>query len=430
MDWLSFLGYLLFALTIYLYILGCSKKEDFKKNSGLFFTISLVAIVALSFGLTFLKDIQNQYLHTDMLSYTIVASVPTLFALFFSKTHAHRKIYAIVGGVILRTGISRIGNYILSFFPSLNDYLSLLISTLTIIVFFVPIYLFLMRKIALDDNFVPSRRDVVLLIVLGLIGMPCAYIEQFVQNDIFFYTYYVVFELLFFFLVSFIQYYLYASYRRALMKEYEKELIHQRLEQYDNLQEVINVMNIKAHDLKHQIREIKAKNQLDEEVVDDLNKIIDEYNSTIKTGYELLDSVLTQKKYVCLSKETTLNIIVDEKYFRIFTTEELKSFIGNALDNAIEYVSKIENKENRYIGLKTVANDFFFKIIVENYCETPVAFDKNGFPISTKGDIWNHGFGTKSIARICKKHGGEVNFYYENNTFSIIALFPISTLNK
>ena len=161
---------------------------------------------------------------------------------------------------------------------------------------------------------------------------------------------------------------------------------------------------------------------------DDLNKVIDEYYSTIKTGYELLDSLLTQKKYLCLSRHTTLNIIIDEKYFRFFTTEELKNFIGNALDNAIEYIATVSDIEKRYIGLKTVANDYFFKIIVENYCQDDIEFDKNGFPISKKVDRFNHGFGTRSIARICKKYNGEINYYYENNTFSLIALFPISLI--
>ena len=90
---------------------------------------------------------------------------------------------------------------------------------------------------------------------------------------------------------------LYIQVRLCVEKKLEKELetlsllLHQSEEQYRQSNENIMLLNLKCHDLKHQIREYTQKRTMDEEYIKDLENIVNIYDSPVKTGNEALDLV-------------------------------------------------------------------------------------------------------------------------------------------
>lgn len=98
--------------------------------------------------------------------------------------------------------------------------------------------------------------------------------------------------------------------------------------------------------------------------------------------------------------------------------EDIYCLFGNMLDNAIEYVMTVEEKEKRFIRLFVKTNDNIKVIHQENYFDGRLQFS-DGLPQTTKSDRINHGFGVKSIAHIVKKYGGELSVAVDGELFKM-----------
>ena len=103
---------------------------------------------------------------------------------------------------------------------------------------------------------------------------------------------------------------------------------------------------------------------------------------------------------------------------------DICSIFGNALDNAIESVEKLEDVNRRLIRVAVFAQDNFLMIRVENYFETPVKL-KNGEFATTKANKLYHGYGIKSIRYTADKYGGSVSITTEDRWFHLRVLIPI-----
>ena len=103
---------------------------------------------------------------------------------------------------------------------------------------------------------------------------------------------------------------------------------------------------------------------------------------------------------------------------------ELYSLFGNAIDNAITAVRKVEDESRRYIGLNVSQLKGFVKVNIHNYYEGELNFSEEGLPLTTKADKENHGFGMKSIRYIVEKYGGTVSVKTEKGVFNLNILFP------
>lgn len=202
-----------------------------------------------------------------------------------------------------------------------------------------------------------------------------------------------------------------------------KILRHQEKEQYNLSKETIELINIKCHDLKHQIRNIGSRSSFSEDSVKEMEDLISIYDSTVRTGNEVLDVILTEKKLHCTKKNIGLSCIVDGKRLGFMKDSDIYSLFGNLLDNAIEAVGPLEDGK-RIIGLrvKTVGN--LLSINIHNYYDKCLTFE-NGFPETTKKDKQYHGFGLKSVQYICEKYGGDLSINTQNNVFTINIMFSL-----
>ncbi len=199
------------------------------------------------------------------------------------------------------------------------------------------------------------------------------------------------------------------------------ELLHREREQYHLSKENIELINIKCHDLKHQINALRQGTS--ESRIREIEDAVMIYGCNAKTGNDALDVILTEKSLYCERHEIVLNYFVDGAALAGMDDIDVYSFFGNALSNAIEAVSGIKDRELRFIAMNVYAKDGFLSVHVENYCENKIAFE-NGLPVTAKDKNY-HGFGMKSMDHIAKKYGGVLQTSLEGEKFRLDLLIPI-----
>lgn len=184
------------------------------------------------------------------------------------------------------------------------------------------------------------------------------------------------------------------------------------------------MINIKCHDLKHIITQKLETKNIDNDFIEEVNRSINIYDANIDVGNDTLNILLSQKSLQCKNNDIDLSILLEANKLSFISSSDLFSLFGNAIDNAIECELK-ENKENRFIKIKSIAKENFIVIKIENYCSNNVTI-KNKTIETTKKDKYNHGFGIKSIKNIVSKYDGELNISLENNVFELIMFFNIT----
>ncbi len=222
----------------------------------------------------------------------------------------------------------------------------------------------------------------------------------------------------------------YQSRMIKIDKERELEAINAMLRaQYDhyrNYQDTINLINMKYHDLKHQLNGLRRETDPDKrrEWIDVLSRELETYKPETQTGNQVLDGVIDQKIPLMRRSDIKFTRVIDGKLLDFMHVTDICTIFGNALDNAIENLVLTEDIEKRLIHLCVNAKKQFVYIEISNYCDHPVRI-VDGYPVTTKKDKKFHGFGVKSIVHTAEKYGGSVNYLVENDMFYIKILIPM-----
>ncbi len=198
------------------------------------------------------------------------------------------------------------------------------------------------------------------------------------------------------------------------------DFISNKMRYYEMSHEGIVSLQTKCHDLKHQIRAIRSeagKARFDE-YLDELEDSINEYSTVIECGNPTIDIVLTEKNILCYSNGVKFTYMIDGTLFGFLKEREIYSLFGNALDNALEAVTKIEDPEKRLITLKSNTRGGMTVMQVENTIAGDMSLSEGTLPQTTKTGS-GHGFGLRSIQRIAEKHGGTMTLRSEGGVFRL-----------
>lgn len=186
-------------------------------------------------------------------------------------------------------------------------------------------------------------------------------------------------------------------------------------------QDTINTVNIKYHDLKHMLSQLRPGADtigFAESVVD----VLKDYESTVSTGNNTLDMILTEMNLKYAQNGIDFSCIADGSAISFMSSIDIISLFSNALDNACEanaYVS--EGDREVYFTIRKTMD--MVSIVIENPYSTTLTM-KNGLPISIKGNRQYHGFGMKSIRSTVQKYGGDMSITTDNNRFVLRILIP------
>ena len=200
-------------------------------------------------------------------------------------------------------------------------------------------------------------------------------------------------------------------------------LWEQAREQYRISKENIEAINIKCHDLKHQLLAVKDKT--DEREYARMMELVDSYGSQIETGSEVLDVVFQEKNFQCRKLGIQFTCIIDGAALNFMDTIDLYVLFGNLIDNCIEAVSALPETEVKNVQVTVRRERGFVIVTTENGYAGELQW-ADGRLRTSKGDEQNHGFGLLSIEKIIHKYGGRYSIQTDEQIFTMNIVFPVN----
>lgn len=203
--------------------------------------------------------------------------------------------------------------------------------------------------------------------------------------------------------------------------ENENMILEQLLEsdkrQYEQAKKDMEKINIRYHDLKQQYSQADAAERAK------LETEMEALNLRYYTGNKALDIILTQKAAVCGEDDIQFICSVDGSCLAEIKPFHIYSLLGNAIDNAIECLVKVDDLSKRVIRLNICRRGGMAVIRMENYTPAPPVLE-DGILISTKQDTSEHGYGMKSIQNISELYGGTADYFVEDEIFYLLVTLP------
>ncbi len=209
------------------------------------------------------------------------------------------------------------------------------------------------------------------------------------------------------------------SERRAAIAS---QLLYSERRRYEREKQIHDAINIKCHDIRHQIAALgEAGHRAELQKIDPLITI---YDTSIHTRNAALDVVLSGKALASSSQRITLTCLADGRRMGFMEDSDIYALFGNILDNAIEAAQAMDDPEKRIISLNVSTRDDLLLIECQNFCTDHLTM-KDGLPETTKENKDYHGYGTRSIRMLTEKYGGDLNISAEGGVFHLSILLPI-----
>lgn len=252
------------------------------------------------------------------------------------------------------------------------------------------------------------------LVIKGLceLGIPVAYAAmlRLVHGFVCVFTVWMEYELL-------------VNRRLAAERDTTERVLAERERQYEQSRETIEAINLKCHDLRHQIRTIAGGGTVvDGATLDDVAREVDVYDAAVRTGNEALDTILTEKSLLCQREGITLTCVADGAALEFMAPADIYALFGNALDNAIEAACGADKRSISLVVRQAMGT---VSVSVENYYRADAAPRfSGGLPLTSKGNTLDHGFGMRSMRAIAERYGGTLAARAADGVFHLDIMLP------
>ena len=140
--------------------------------------------------------------------------------------------------------------------------------------------------------------------------------------------------------------------------------------------------------------------------------------------HELLNSILCRYMQQCINGHITFHADIRSRTVDFIASNDLTSLFCNLLDNAMEAAGIVPNS---FIEINTSKREKtpFVVITVINSCRTNPFLSKGRQLCTQKSDKKRHGFGLKSIRKTVQKYHGNMQMYYNNDTFTFHTIITL-----
>ena len=198
-----------------------------------------------------------------------------------------------------------------------------------------------------------------------------------------------------------------------------RDLWKENIRQYELSRETVDLLNFRYHDLKDRMSLVIH----DEQAAKEIEGALSDYDASIHTGNQAMDVVLTEKSLLCRQHGITFLCMADGNCLRQMGPVDVYSILGNLIENAIEYLRTVEDKEKRLLIFNARREGNLDLIQVENYLENQPE-ERNGLPLTTKENKDEHGFGLRSVQYTLDKYEGILHISTSGQMFSVTAAIP------
>ena len=132
--------------------------------------------------------------------------------------------------------------------------------------------------------------------------------------------------------------------------------------------------------------------------------------------HKILNNILCRYKKVCNDLHIAFHADIRSNTTAFLSDSDVTSLFCNLLDNAVEASQRIKDS---YIEISATQREHtpFIIITIINSCACN-PFSPNGELVSSKHDTQAHGFGIKSIEKIVHNYNGNMQMYYDEETFT------------
>ncbi len=211
------------------------------------------------------------------------------------------------------------------------------------------------------------------------------------------------------------------SRSRADMAMMEHILSEER-KQFVQIKENIDIINMRCHDLKHQLDDFSGR--LTDREIAELSGAMEIYDSNIRTGCDALDVVLYVHQLTCQKEGIILTCLADGTALSFMRTRHVYALFNNAISNALEAVRKVRDPEKRVIGVTVERQEGRAEIEITNYYEGTVQMN-GAFPQTSKADASHHGFGTMSMRYIAEQYQGTLAVEARRGIYTLHISLPV-----
>lgn len=231
-------------------------------------------------------------------------------------------------------------------------------------------------------------------------------------------------------------FYMIKKYIYSYRLDYENKMIKDNVLKEQNYYKKINEEKDKVRSLHHDIKNhiICIKNLCEDEKIDKILEYINSMEVNINayrklskdfnTGNMILDSILREKKLICIEKGIDFYVDMDFSKSSFIEMIDICTIFSNLIDNAIEACDKIHMSDiPKKITLKSKYIDDFCIILVENTKINEIKKSKNLF-LTSKKNSYMHGIGLNNVIKTVEKYFGQINFKYYKNLFIVKIMFP------
>lgn len=367
---------------------------DIKKKKSLYF-------ISLFISSTFIITLSNYISIYDLFLTSIIIFVNVLISYIFVENDI-REIFLYVCTETLVSALSNVFAVII-----FENRMALIISSKSFYVIMALFIIYLLRKRKIVYNTKIYMFLSLIMIMLQFI------ISNFIQLYLFFLNDYqelkltLIFLILIILLVLFMLIYISDLYQTK--QEYEK--LKYIKESDEIIKNLYNEVKIAKHDMKH-VYEMLGYYISNHEYtklskfIDDKQENINKVPVLIQTDNEIVNMILNNKIMKAYSHNLNVEFEVSLKKEIFINDCDINDLLSNALDNAIDY-----NIENGNIQIKIIQEEAYIYISIKNSTENK--------EMLTKKNITDHGFGIKSIKRICNKYNGVMETSLKNNEFTL-----------
>ncbi len=208
---------------------------------------------------------------------------------------------------------------------------------------------------------------------------------------------------------------------RAIKAEGEKD----QLSLYAAQAEEIHALR---HDMKNRINILenlydKGEYEQMRSYLEDLTKGIHGILDTIDCGNPLVSSIINMEIAKAKAKKIAIQPHISIPKTLSLDSQDLSSFLTNALDNAIEYEERNNLSEAIDVSLFK-DGDYLFYTVKNGYRPR-----KDGLSLlhSEKNDRRNHGYGVKILRNIASKYQGTCSFDAKQDVFVFQGMLKLKT---
>ncbi len=216
--------------------------------------------------------------------------------------------------------------------------------------------------------------------------------------------------------------------KSAMQKELDtvQLLIRKQKRQYVIARQNIGLINRRCHDLKLLIYKLQREDP-DEEMQKTLKEAEEAaniYDAVVKTGNDVVDTVLTDKSLLCEEEKIRISCVADGEVLAFMEPTDIYTIFDGAVDYAMAEVRRFADPQQRFIDLMVHKKNNFVIINIVNPIFEAKSFE-DGIPTPRGKHADDASLSLKMIREILRRYDGIFNVEVKNGVMTLRIVIPV-----